>query len=326
MQISGSSQQPIALTGQTSIPRSPGGVLATIGQGQPGASTRAASTGVGEGSESLTPQERLERYAQQIESRLDGLVQQESGVDLSGVRDSFRHNIERLQNAMADGGLSGEDLARGIQNALRGVRDGVREAMDLPSMRSAQEGASQVGSAQEAGSESTTLDVDPSMERLQAMEDHIRARLDQYMANTPQEGRSQVSEASDRLTHNFDRMREALQSGHMSLEDIQRSLSRTMQSLADDLESPVSIQALTMGPGTGGTPAAAAASAGELASSGDASEVAKLPELLRQLAPQSTQNGSTGLAANWRAKAHFQQFLGGLHADSRQAQGLGLAT
>ncbi|MEZ5976088.1 MAG: hypothetical protein R3E96_14975 [Planctomycetota bacterium] len=182
----------------------------------------------------LSPEERLERYASQLESRLANLEQNMPGIDLSSVRADFSAHLERLHNAM-ENGLSGDDLARGIERTVDLVRTGVQDAVAVLTSNATQVSSTGVGSAQDAGAPQTDLDIQHSLDRLDALQASLEQRLANYMSNLPEGADGQALEATGLMQDHFERLRDAVATGGMSLDDVRRSLDNILQHLRDNL-------------------------------------------------------------------------------------------
>lgn len=70
--------------------------------------------------------ERVDKFADKVQQRLEALAE-ETGRDLSEIEAQFGQDIERLQNAIADGSLDRADLQRGVENILGQLRGSVAE-------------------------------------------------------------------------------------------------------------------------------------------------------------------------------------------------------
>jgi hypothetical protein len=191
-----------------------------------------------QGTGNLSPQERLANYAAHMEERLNLLEERgaESGMDLSEVRSNFRDHITRLQDAMANG-LQGDDLARGIENTSNLVRDGVREAIGLPNLRNPNITKDSGGVTSTEVDLSTNIDIEHSNERLDAIEKRISERLDSLFDAGEAADKKMVIGAREQFSGHMDRLRDALATGNMSHEDMQRSMENIMMHLEDNLDS-----------------------------------------------------------------------------------------
>ncbi len=265
----------------------------------------------------LTPQERLANYAEHLEARLANLeaAESDSGLNLDGVREQFQHNLERLNHAIGQG-MRGDDLARAVQNTVDMMRDGVREAMDLPSMR--------------APDPSQPVDTENALERLQALQDHYRTRLDSYLENLGPEN-SQAQNASERFDHNFARLREALETGSMSIGDVRNAIQNTMAHLTADLNGTTTF-GMTAGTGSGTNGAEATASQAQLPEP-EAGPVAQAATqaMAHEANLLSLLNGPEGneqlsLVELWSQRSNFSKFMSGVQQDSRQARSMGPST
>ena len=300
--------------------------------GGPSASSQAQPPANGPvGEEGWSPSERLDRYADHMLSRLDAFesAYAESGLDLSALRDSFTQHIEGLQDAMRTQGLSGAALAQGIQDAVHMVRDGVRDAMGMQTMTASSGGEALAAAGQPVGGEQTNLDIDHSISRLDALQDHIVDRMDQYMANLGPESAGQVEAARSRLDHSFERLRDALSTGQMSLEDVRRSIANVMDGLRDDL-APPTVASATAGSGDSGPVTTAASQSADLGLADQAAPTAptgstEAPAWSQFLAGLDRQQESS-LTQLWQSQPRVQALLMGLQQDARGAQGLDLAT
>ncbi|MCA9001662.1 MAG: hypothetical protein KDB61_07055, partial [Planctomycetes bacterium] len=202
-----------------------------------------------------TPEERLARYAAHMEERLSQLASRggAASVDFSQVRADFQHNMDRLRAAM-DNGLQGDDLARAIENASRMVRDGVRGALGMVGLEDpaqAQAGAGQtgqVGMGAEVGQ--STLDVDHTNQRLDAIQDTVMERLNQLLSGSTSRDQSVVDAAREQLQDHMTRLRDAVATGRMTPEDMRRSLANIAQHLSDTLQGTSGMAT----PDTGGMP------------------------------------------------------------------------
>ncbi|MCP5024194.1 MAG: hypothetical protein GY930_20795, partial [bacterium] len=222
--------------------------------------TLSIQTGAGNavttGQLSLSPSERLERYAAHMEERLSLLESNaaESGLDLADVRSAFRDHITRLRDAMANG-MQGEDLARGIENTSNLVRDGVREALGLVSMQGANETQSAGGSNASVGANagpgglSTTVEINHSTERLNAIEKNVMQRLEEMYSVSRGAETEVVHNAREQFNRHMERLRNALSTGHMTLEDMRRSMANIMQHLEDNLGGPTILASTAGEPG-----------------------------------------------------------------------------
>ncbi len=230
-----------------------------------GGGTLSIQTGAGNAVTSsqagLSPSERLERYAAHMEERLSLLESNavESGLDLTDVRSAFRDHITRLRDAMANG-MQGEDLARGIENTSNLVRDGVRDALGLVSMQGANviQGAggkdSGVGANAGPGGPSTTVEVHHSMERLNAIEKNVMQRLEEMYSVSRGAETEVVHNAREQFNGHMERLRNALSSGNMTLEDMRRSMANIMQHLEENLAGPTIMAATAGEPGSSSGP------------------------------------------------------------------------
>lgn len=284
------------------------------------------------GPEGWSPSERLARYADHMMARLDAFeaAQRESGLDLSSVRDAFEAHMQGLQDAMRTQGLDGAALATGIQDAVNLVRDGVRDAMGMNPMVGTPDGQNLADQAGEVGGEQTNLDIQHSLDRLGAMEARIGERMNQYLANLAPEEHGRFQEASDRLQHSFGRLRDALATGQMSLEDVRRSLANVMEGLRDDL-APPSIAAMTAGDGGQGPVQAAAPQAAVQGAETTPPTVSQVPAssvspAWTQFLADLGQERESGLTQLWQSQPRVQALLLGLQQDARAAQNLNLAT
>lgn len=205
----------------------------------------------------LTPSERLERYAEHMEERLNLLEANsaESGLNLTEVRSAFRDHIARLQEAMANG-MQGDDLARGIENTSNLVRDGVREALGLVPMNEASEiqggsgGNTGVGASAGAGGLSTTVDVANTTQRLNAIEKNVMQRLEEMSSESRGGETEVVQNAREQFNGHMERLRNALSTGNMTVEDMQRSMANIMQHLEENLAGKTTMAATAGGSGS----------------------------------------------------------------------------
>ncbi len=210
----------------------------------------SAGSAVGSNQPNLSPSERLERYAEHMEQRLAQLEANaaESGLDLSAVRSAFQDHITRLQDAMANG-LQGDDLARGIENTSNLVRDGVREAFGLVAMNGSDESQGAAGAASGDGTLATNIDIEHSNDRLDAIEKGIQQRLEDIFSASRNDEKEVVQNAREQFAGHMERLRNALASGNMSLEDMQRSMDNIMQHLEDNLAGATTYASETGGSG-----------------------------------------------------------------------------
>lgn len=132
-------------TSSTGLPAGPGKDQVTL-------SSAGAELAADPGADAHT-HERIAAFETRTQSRIDLLTAREEGqgasVDFSGVADQFAANIARVQAGIDSGGLDAEGVARGLQNTLSLLRDGVQDALGIntPSVQSAPAGPPSVQSA-----------------------------------------------------------------------------------------------------------------------------------------------------------------------------------
>ena len=270
------------------LPTQMGGQGANASTSVNSGSAAQAGGAVDEGQGNQSPSERLARFAAHMEERLSLLEQQgaESGMDLTQVRADFSAHMTRLQDAMANG-MQGDDLARGIENTSNLVRDGVRDAIGLATMRGAQGGdaVDGAGSADEVAS--TNIDIEHSNERLDAIEQNIQERLNSLFDAGTESDKETVQGARDQFNGHMDRLRDALATGNMSQEDMRRSMETIMQHLQDNLDGATTYASTTGDTGaatqTGGADQAAATSVGQPATGLAEAQVASRAQALSLL-------------------------------------------
>lgn len=87
-----------------------------------------------DGDQGLTDVERIEQLAAGINERLDNLRASTSGETseaLKNAQAAFNEHVQRILDGIADGSLTGDDLAAGVQNTLQMVETNVQRSMGV---------------------------------------------------------------------------------------------------------------------------------------------------------------------------------------------------
>lgn len=214
------------------------------------------------GAASQSPSERLARLEAHMQERLAMFEERgaEAGINLDQVRADFQHNMQRLQDAMANG-MQGDDLARGIENMSNLVRDGVREAMGIVTMRGAAGTGDSAGTGAAEASMSTNIDIEHTNSRLDAIEQRLQERMDSLFEAGTEADKEMVHGAREEFNGHMERLRNALATGNMSHEDMRRSMETIMQHLQDNLQGATSYASSSDGAGSDGPAANVGAAA-----------------------------------------------------------------
>jgi hypothetical protein len=205
--------------------------------------------------------ERVASFAENVHQRLEHLARSldpSAEVDLGTVKAEFAQNVQRLQDGIAAGAFSDEQLATGVQNTLSLLTGGVREALGLAEAPRTSDAAVRAAAAAgdaDAAAPSRASGLSPA-ERISALEDKVNERIAGLMSGLDPDIARGVQAVQAQFAEHVARVQAGLESGSLDPEDIARGMQSTLGLLAQGLREALP-QASESRAATGADPAPA---------------------------------------------------------------------
>jgi hypothetical protein len=195
---------------------------------------------VGGPKEGQSPSERLDSFANKVNERLSNLAEK-TGMDLSQVQDDFSGYVQRLQDGISDGSLSGADLERGVRNALAMTAGTVRSAM-APGQAAGSQALGKPGEAGKPAAVGNTGSVEggssPS-ERLDGFEAQVNERIGALAEGADQETVAALREVQQSFAEKLGALRDGLADGSLDATAVGQGVQSALSNLGQGIKAAV---------------------------------------------------------------------------------------
>lgn len=199
------------------------------------------SADIGPGGEkNQSPSERLGSFADKVNERLTALADK-TGMDLSQVQSDFSGYVQRLQDGIDDGSLSGADLERGVRTALAMTAGTVRSSM-APDQTAGNQALGKPGMADKAGLVGDTGSVDKgqaSNDRLEGFEAQVNERIGSLAEGADDATVAALRDAQQSFAMKLGELRSGLKDGSMDAASIGQGVQAALASLGESIKSAV---------------------------------------------------------------------------------------